>query len=105
MPSGNAILRGRDSEPENLCLCKTAWWGWEDSKLQPNDYQPRALNTKQKQTDNFCVAGLGGLEPPTKRRRFSTPLVRVGPGSTALTVTPVAANARISAKSADLEKP
>ena len=39
----------------------------------------------------------------------STPSVRVGPGSTALTVTPLAANAcakpRISAKSADLVKP
>jgi hypothetical protein len=24
----------------NLCLHETAWWGWEDSNLQPNDYQP-----------------------------------------------------------------
>jgi hypothetical protein len=22
--------------PGNLCLRKTAWWGWEDSNLQPN---------------------------------------------------------------------
>jgi hypothetical protein len=28
------------NEPENLRLRKTAWWGWEDSNLQPNDYQP-----------------------------------------------------------------
>ena len=44
LPSGNAILRGRDSEPGNLCLHETAWWGWEDSNLQPNDYQPPALS-------------------------------------------------------------
>jgi hypothetical protein len=30
--------------PGNLCLRKTAWWGWEDSNLQPNDYQPPALS-------------------------------------------------------------
>jgi hypothetical protein len=24
--------------PGNLCLRKTAWWGWEDSNLQPNGY-------------------------------------------------------------------
>ena len=28
----------------NLRLCRTAWWGWEDSNLQPNDYQPPALS-------------------------------------------------------------
>ena len=27
------------NEPGNLCLRKTAWWGWEDLNLQPNDYQ------------------------------------------------------------------
>jgi hypothetical protein len=26
------------NEPGNLCLRKTAWWGWEDSNLQPNGY-------------------------------------------------------------------
>jgi hypothetical protein len=25
-------------EPGNLCLRRTAWWGWEDSNFQPNDY-------------------------------------------------------------------
>ena len=73
-PPGNAIFQGRDKDPEtvpaiqsadcrdkmraqiaasfgairnepgNLCLRKTAWWGWEDSNLQPNDYQPPALS-------------------------------------------------------------
>jgi hypothetical protein len=28
--------------PGNLCLRETAWWGWEDSNLQPSDYQPLA---------------------------------------------------------------
>jgi hypothetical protein len=32
------------NEPGNLCLHETAWWGWEDSNLQPNDYQPPALS-------------------------------------------------------------
>ena len=27
------------NEPGNLRLRKTAWWGWEDSNFQPNDYQ------------------------------------------------------------------
>jgi hypothetical protein len=26
------------NEPGNLRLRKTAWWGWEDSNFQPNDY-------------------------------------------------------------------
>ena len=71
-PSGNAILRGGDKGPEkaleiqstdcrdkwvhecprfgairtelgNLCLRKTAWWGWEDSNFQPHNYQPLTL--------------------------------------------------------------
>jgi hypothetical protein len=25
----------------------TAWWGWEDSNFQPNDYQPPALSIEQ----------------------------------------------------------
>jgi hypothetical protein len=25
-------------------LRRTAWWGWEDSNLQPNDYQSPALS-------------------------------------------------------------
>jgi hypothetical protein len=24
----------------NLCLYRTAWWGWEDSNLQPSHYEP-----------------------------------------------------------------
>ena len=27
---------------------RTAWWGWEDSNLQPNDYQPLALSIHQR---------------------------------------------------------
>jgi hypothetical protein len=30
--------------PGNLCLYGTTWWSWEDSNLQPNDYQPPAPN-------------------------------------------------------------
>jgi hypothetical protein len=26
------------TEPGNLRLRRTAWWGWEDSNFQPNDY-------------------------------------------------------------------
>jgi hypothetical protein len=29
--------------PGNLCLYGTAWWGWEDSNFEPNDYQLLAL--------------------------------------------------------------
>jgi hypothetical protein len=25
-------------EPGNVCLRKTAWWGWEDSNFKPNGY-------------------------------------------------------------------
>ena len=32
------------SEPGILRLRRTAWWGWEDSNFQPNDYQPLELN-------------------------------------------------------------
>jgi hypothetical protein len=28
------------TEPGNPRLRRTAWWGWEDSNFQPNDYQP-----------------------------------------------------------------
>jgi hypothetical protein len=35
------------NEPGNLCLRWTAWWGWEDSNFQPNDYQPPALSIEQ----------------------------------------------------------
>ena len=35
------------TEPGNLRLRRTAWWGWEDSNLQPNDYQPPALSIEQ----------------------------------------------------------
>jgi YVTN family beta-propeller protein len=36
------------TQPENLCLCKTAWWGWEDSNLQPNG--ARTKNTGERFT-------------------------------------------------------
>jgi hypothetical protein len=32
------------TEPGNPRLRRTAWWGWEDSNFQPNDYQPPALS-------------------------------------------------------------
>jgi hypothetical protein len=35
------------NEQGNLCLHETAWWGWEDSNFQPNDYQPPALSIEQ----------------------------------------------------------
>jgi hypothetical protein len=34
------------TEPGNPRLRRTAWWGWEDSNFQPNDYQPRALSMR-----------------------------------------------------------
>jgi hypothetical protein len=40
---GEALSKIRN-EPGNLCLRETAWWGWEDSNFQPNDYQPPALS-------------------------------------------------------------
>jgi hypothetical protein len=40
-PASAGLFAG---EPGNLCLRKTAWWGWEDSNFQPNDYQPPELN-------------------------------------------------------------
>ena len=36
------------NEPGNLCLRETAWWGWEDSNLQPIDYQSLALSIDQR---------------------------------------------------------
>ena len=53
--------------PGNLCLYGTAWWGWEDSNFQPNDYQPRALSTEQRARFRGPSGGLGGLELSTKR--------------------------------------
>ena len=53
--------------PGNLCLYGTAWWGWEDSNFQPNDYQPRALSTEQRARFRGPRGGLGGLELSTKR--------------------------------------
>jgi hypothetical protein len=53
--------------PGNLCLYGTAWWGWEDSNFQPNDYQSLALSTEQRARFRGLSGGLGGLELPTKR--------------------------------------
>jgi hypothetical protein len=47
------------SPPGNLCLRKTAWWGWEDSNLQPDDYQPLALSIESATED--------ALEPAVTR--------------------------------------
>jgi hypothetical protein len=32
----------------NLSLRRTAWWGWEDSNFQPNDYQSLALSSRHR---------------------------------------------------------
>jgi len=29
-------------------LRRTAWWGWEDSNFQPNDYQSLALSSRHR---------------------------------------------------------
>src|SRR6516165_5398867 len=42
MPAGSGLFL---TELGNLCLVKTAWWGWEDSNFQPNDYQSLALSS------------------------------------------------------------
>jgi hypothetical protein len=42
--------------PGNLCLMATAWWGWEDSNFQPNDYQPLALTI-------FLSCNIGAQSP------------------------------------------
>jgi hypothetical protein len=34
--------------PGNLCLYRTAWWGWGDSNFQPNDYQSLALSSRHR---------------------------------------------------------
>jgi hypothetical protein len=34
------------TEPGNLRLRETAWWGWEDSNLQPSGYERRTLPEK-----------------------------------------------------------
>jgi hypothetical protein len=36
------------TEPGNLRLRRTAWWGWEDSNFQPNDYQSLALSSRHR---------------------------------------------------------
>src|SRR5215471_4051094 len=58
-------------------------------------------------TNSRSVSGVSGC--PAAANIFSTPSVRVGPGSTALTVTPLPASAwakpRVRARSADLVKP
>src|SRR4029077_17738106 len=35
------------TEPGNPRLRRTAWWGWEDSNFQPNDYQPVARSRQR----------------------------------------------------------
>jgi hypothetical protein len=39
-----SATRAIRTEPGNLRLRKTAWWGWKDSNFQPNGYQPPALS-------------------------------------------------------------
>jgi hypothetical protein len=34
-------------------VCKTAWWGWEDSYFQPNDYQ--LLASEVSEVARLCV--------------------------------------------------
>jgi hypothetical protein len=45
MPPALAFAHGQLKA--NVCLRETAWWGWEDSNFQPNDYQPPALSIEQ----------------------------------------------------------
>ena len=42
--------------PGNLCLYGTAWWGWEDSNFQPNDYQ--LLASEVPEVARLCVQRL-----------------------------------------------
>ena len=35
-----AVIRGQFG----IRSTANAWWGWEDSNFQPNDYQPLELN-------------------------------------------------------------
>jgi len=93
---GNGILEGRDSgaekarhiqpigqqrqkprtktrkfgaictTPGNLCLYGTAWWDWEDSNFQPNDYQ--FLTCEVPEVSSFAT---GALSPDwTSMKRF-----------------------------------
>jgi hypothetical protein len=41
---GRSPLSTQRVRQGNLSLHETAWWGWEDSNFQPNDYQPPALS-------------------------------------------------------------
>ena len=54
------------TELGNLCLRKTAWWGWEDSNLQPNDYSPLALSR-----------ATGPLEEPPSERLACLEITRL----------------------------
>jgi hypothetical protein len=81
---GNGILRGRDSgvekarhiqpivsrdktparkptdsalfarTPGNLCFRGTAWWGWEDSNLQPSGYRQEMGEAQSSHSANLC---------------------------------------------------
>jgi hypothetical protein len=44
--------------PGNLCLHETAWWGWEDSNFQPNDYQLPALSNRSVSISRAFVSAM-----------------------------------------------
>jgi hypothetical protein len=45
MRARNPPVRGLFAHREEISASnKTVWWGWEDSNLQPNDYQAPALS-------------------------------------------------------------
>ena len=44
----SANSRRFDERQENLSSRRTVWWGWEDSNLQPIDYQSLALSIDQR---------------------------------------------------------
>jgi hypothetical protein len=40
--------------PGNLCLYGTAWWGWEDSNLQPSGYRQEMGEVQSSHSTNLC---------------------------------------------------
>jgi thiosulfate reductase cytochrome b subunit len=50
------------TEPGNLRLHRTAWWGWKDSNFQPNDYQ--LLASEVPEVARLCVRAPGLCKKP-----------------------------------------
>jgi hypothetical protein len=75
-----ACLAVYNCRSRNLCLCKTVWWGWEDSNFQPNDYQPLELNHRDTGSLAEISRRLGSPLPVYQktRQRCGRDLVRSG---------------------------